>query len=163
MTNNSPDGTPLLEKIPGRADVGARLGILAGEERFAALATVSAGIPHLSLIAFAVTPELDELVFATPRNTDKFENILADPRVSVLVDSRHAATDGVMGAEAISLDGIARVLAPGPRREEMAALLLRRHADLAAFLAADSTELISLKFGLAIHVDAFQRVSVGGG
>jgi hypothetical protein len=149
-----------IEKVEGRADVELCLRRIAGKARFAALATISAEGPHLSLIAFAIAPDLREIVFATPKNTAKYANIVADPRVSVLIGGSERTARSVMDAEAISLDGHASVARRGKRREGLAELLLAIHPELKAFLAAPSTALVAIKVELSAHVEDFQRVSV---
>jgi hypothetical protein len=153
----------LIERLEGKVDVSERLGRLARKRRFAALATLSADGPHLSLVAFAIVPDLGALVFATPRNTGKFRNIVSDGRVSILLDGSGMGSKSVMGTEAISLDGRARVVRRGKRRDALAELLLAVHPELAEFLAAPSTALIVVEVSRSEHVEDFQRVSVGHG
>jgi general stress protein 26 len=153
-------GEILLEKAEGDADVDRRLRHIAGRSRFAALATVSPGGPHQSLVAFAIAPDLRELVFATPKNTQKYSNLVSDPRVSVLLGGGEARAKGALGGEAISLDGKARVVRRGKRRDDLAALLLSVHPELEAFLAAPSTALVAIEVESSAHVEDFQRVSV---
>jgi hypothetical protein len=152
-----------IDRLEGTVDVSERLGRLARKRRFAALATLSAEGPHLSLVAFAIVPDLGELVFATPRNTGKFRNIVSDGRVSILLDGSGTGSKSVMGTEAISLDGRARVVRRGKRRDALAELLLAVHTELADFLAAPSTALIVVEVSRSVHVEDFQRVSVGHG
>lgn len=148
-----------LERSDGSADVASRLRRLAAREGFAALATNSAEGPQLSLVAFAVTPDLCEACFATPKNTKKYRNILADGRVALLLDSR--GKKGIMGAEALSLSGRARVVGRGNRRDELAAHILARHPDLEEFLKAPQTAIVSIDLERASHVEHFQVVSEG--
>jgi hypothetical protein len=150
------------EKRAGSADVPARLRRLAATQRFAVLATIAAEGPRLSLVAFAVTDDLREVCFATPKNTGKYRNILADGRAALLIDSRGRASIGVMGAEAIALNGLARILRRGRRRIELGALLLARHPELREFLSSPGTALVAMEVERGSHVEAFQTVSDGG-
>lgn len=153
-------GAVLTERIEGKADVDDRLRRLARKTRFSALATISPDGPHLSLVAFAITPDLGEIIFATPRNTAKYVNIVADPRVSILLEGSKGRAKSVMEAEAIALDGTARVVRHGKLRESLAGLLLAIHPELEDFLAASTTALVAIKIELRCHVEDFQRVSV---
>jgi hypothetical protein len=148
-----------LRKQAGIADVPARLRRLAEKQRFAVLATLSPEGPQLSLVAFAVTEDLGVVCFATPRNTRKYRNILADGRSALLLDTRGKASMGLMEAKAISLNGLARILRPGKRRSELEALLLARHPELGDFLSAPGTALVALEVERGSHVEAFQKVS----
>jgi hypothetical protein len=148
-----------LERRTGSADVPSRLRRLAASQGFAVLATMSGEGPRLSLVAFAVTPDLREACFATPRNTTKYRNILADGRVALLLDSR--GKKGVRGVEALALSGRARVAGRGKRRDELAARILARHPELEVFLSAPRTAVIRVDLERATHVEDFQCVSEG--
>jgi pyridoxine/pyridoxamine 5'-phosphate oxidase len=55
------------------------------EYRLAVLATVAEGVqPEAALVGFAVTPEL-EVVFDTVRMSRKYNNLLACPRVALVI------------------------------------------------------------------------------
>ena len=55
---------------------------LFSSQRLAVLGTHQAGQPYGSLMAFASTSDLKNLVFATTRATRKFANLQPDSRVS---------------------------------------------------------------------------------
>jgi len=57
-------------------------------QKLAVLGTHQAGQPYGSLVAFAATPDLKSLLFATTRATRKFANLQADSRVSMVFDNR---------------------------------------------------------------------------
>ena len=65
-----------------------QLRALLEEQQLAVLATSEAGRPYTSLVAFAVTPDLDAILFATERATRKHANLTTEPRVALLVDNR---------------------------------------------------------------------------
>ena len=52
------------------------------------LGTHHDGEPYTSLVGFAATPDLEQLLFATGRATRKHANLAADSRASMLVDNR---------------------------------------------------------------------------
>jgi heme iron utilization protein len=55
--------------------------------RFAVLATEGDGQPHASLIAVTPMDGYRKLIFATYRNTRKYQNLSHNGRVAVLVES----------------------------------------------------------------------------
>ena len=57
-------------------------------QRAAALATQEMGQPYLSLMAFAVTPDLKTIILATDRYTRKYANLMVEPRLALLIDNR---------------------------------------------------------------------------
>jgi len=133
------------------------IGELLASQGFAVLATQGAGGPHTSLVAFAATEDLRHLVFATERDTRKFANLAADPRVALLVDDRsHRETD-LVEATAMTAAGRARE-AQGEERERLAALLLRKHPALAPFVAEPGCALVTITVEVYQVVTRFQSV-----
>lgn len=76
----------------------------------AVLATRSQGQPYANLMAFAATADIRQVVFATRRDTHTFANLLADPRVALLVDSRANRPEDFTEAAAVTILGRAREL-----------------------------------------------------
>ena len=148
------------EPSAGNADVTARLINLSRALRFAVLATLAKDGPHLSLVALAITPDRDSVLFATPKKSEKYRNIKADKRVAILLDGSRGKAGGVLDGEAISLNGTARVVGKGARREELAAILEARHPELSEFLAAPTTALVRIGVECATHVEGFQKITV---
>ncbi|MEI6153894.1 MAG: pyridoxamine 5'-phosphate oxidase family protein, partial [Deltaproteobacteria bacterium] len=81
------------EQVPsivqkGSVSVPERLNELNRTEFFAVLATDSNGHPYTSLVAYAITPDLKKVLFATPKGTRKYKNILNSEHVALLIDNR---------------------------------------------------------------------------
>ena len=148
------------EAIAGNADVSAGLLRLSRSVRFAVLATQAVDGPHLSLVALAVTPDQDGVVFATPKKSEKCRNIKADGRVAILLDGSRGKAGSVLGGETIALNGTARVVMRGARREETVALLEARHPELREFISAPTTALVRIDVERVTHVEGFQRVTI---
>jgi len=72
----------------GIVSVPERLKAFDKGERFAVLATDDKGQPYTSLISYAVTPDLSKVIFATPKKTQKYRNILQARDVALLIDNR---------------------------------------------------------------------------
>jgi nitroimidazol reductase NimA-like FMN-containing flavoprotein (pyridoxamine 5'-phosphate oxidase superfamily) len=151
-----------LPAVPRRGDAGvpARLAAIDRTRRHAALATDAGGAPYLSLVAFALAPGGAAVLFATPRNSRKFRNLRANPRVSLLLDTRGERDRDYGSAEAITVVGRARVLRAGSSSwREAGRALHAKHLALAAFLEATTTALIRVEIDEAVHVSGFQRVT----
>jgi nitroimidazol reductase NimA-like FMN-containing flavoprotein (pyridoxamine 5'-phosphate oxidase superfamily) len=128
-------------------------------ERFAVLATSDHGKPYASLIAFALTSDRRMLVFSTPRETRKYENIRNQPSVSILLDDRWRGSDDLRKAQAITLIGTAREVKGAARRVQCRAVLINRHPELASFIDEPGTALIAVFIKQAIHVTQLQTIS----
>jgi len=79
----------------GAADVTRRLKAFDRKESFAVLATDDRGKPYTSLISFALTPDLRQVIFATPKGTRKFKNLTGTRDVALLIDNRSDQRKGL--------------------------------------------------------------------
>ena len=127
--------------------------------RFAVLATSDNGAPYTSLIAFALTPDHRTLIFATPKATSKYENIINQPAVSILIDNRSQEAGDIHGAQAVTLLGTAKEVSTTAQQKACRAVLVNRHPELAAFIDEPETSLIAVTIHQAVNVARFQDVS----
>jgi uncharacterized protein YhbP (UPF0306 family) len=116
---------------------------LFASEQLAVLSTHYGGQPYSNLVAFAYTDDLKHLIFVTSRNTRKYDNVSADKRVAVLVDSRRRDTSDFQGVAAITALGTAQE-ATGGEREELLRVYLAKHPHLEAFANNKSSALIKI-------------------
>ena len=121
------------------------------------LATQHDRQPYTSLMAFAVTPDLHWIVFATYRATRKHANLVANPRVSLLIDNRVNESIDYHDAVAISAQGTVSEV-DGVQRVELLQLYLGKHPELKAFVAAADCVLLKLKVESYYVVSQFQNV-----
>ena len=76
------------------------------------LATAVGNRPHCSLMSYTADQQGRELYMITLRNTQKFENLLANPQVSVLIDTREQDTGSRRGrAKAVTVSGVFQAMA----------------------------------------------------
>jgi hypothetical protein len=147
------------KKVKGSADVPERLRALNASQLHAVLCTVSGDAPYTSLVAYALTPDLRGLLFATPRATTKYRNILSNKNVSVLIDTRSNTGKDYMGAEAVTITGTAKPLRKGNHRDELARILIKKHPKLSKFIRANETALVLVEIAECMHVTEFQSVT----
>lgn len=143
----------------GAVDVLQRLIVLNRRERHSVLATDSGGQPYTSLVAYALTPDARGLLFATPKKTTKYRNILRNRRVSLMIDTRSNSPRGYLESEALTVIGEARVLRKGAKQQAMADLFIRKHPRLREFVRAGSTALILVSINRIMHAGRFQTVT----
>ena len=75
-------------KVETHPQVRKLLKNLFSSQPLAVLASQGDGQPYGNLVAFAATDDLKSLLFATARATRKYANIIKDPRVAMVIDSR---------------------------------------------------------------------------
>lgn len=153
-----------MDKIPfnktqGAVDVLERLQILNKKQRHAVLATDAHGQPYTSLVAFTLTPDAMGLLFATPKKTTKYRNMLKNRNVSLLIDSRKNTVKGYMKSEAFTLTGTAMAVRKGNRRDRFARMFCEKHPELTGFVNAASTALILVTIDEIIHAGKFQSIT----
>jgi heme iron utilization protein len=128
--------------------------------RFAVLATSDEGRPYASLIAFALTPDRTTVIFATPKATRKYRNMMRQRFVSILIDNRSQTPEDLSHAEAVTLLGTARPVRTGSKKAEYSKIFSDRHPQLASFIGEPDTALVAVVVEEAIHVTQFQNVAV---
>lgn len=138
-------------------EVQEKIHALLNSQRLAVLSTQRDGQPYSSLMAFAFTDNLKNIVIATGRSTRKHQNIVQECRVSLLVDNRSNSDDDFSAATALTVLGKVQHLeeAERPLYEK---LYLSRHPSLEDFLASPSTALLRVSVSHYLLVSRFQSV-----
>lgn len=115
-------------------------------QRFCVLATQGLGQPYGSLVAFAEADGLKHLVFATNRVTRKFSNLMSEPRVALVIDSRSNSDADLKNAIAVTALGLARETA-GAERERLVQVYLAKHPGLAGFIGSPEVAICAVAVG----------------
>lgn len=130
---------------------------LFASQRLAVLATKANGQPYSSLVAFAATDDLKQLIFATMRATRKYANLAADSRVSMLVDNRSNRPSDFRKAVAVTALGRAEEVQE-PEKEHLMKIYLKKHPQLEEFVRSPSCALIKVDIEKYYMVRRFQNV-----
>jgi len=104
-------------------------------QRYAVVATEADGQPHANLMAFAPVAAGRELVLAMYRGTRKYDNVVANPHVAVLID--HQERNGLRSPRrlGVTAKGSAAPI-EGAEIVGARAAFLARHPDLAGLARA---------------------------
>jgi nitroimidazol reductase NimA-like FMN-containing flavoprotein (pyridoxamine 5'-phosphate oxidase superfamily) len=116
--------------------------------RHCVLATAADGAPYCSLMSYAPDGECRRFFMATLRNTRKFSNIISNPRVSLLIDSRDTSRP-----QALTIVGTAREITAEAERDSAAGLLLAAHPSLGRFIRHQDAAVICVTAGHAVFLD----------
>ena len=112
-------------------------------QRLAVLATQSEGQPHESLVAFACSDDLKYILLATSRDTRKYHDMQANPRVAVLIDNRSSEESDFQQAIAVTAKGI--VENPGESDvERYEKIYLEKHPHLREFILDPNVALVTI-------------------
>ena len=130
---------------------------LCSSQKLGVLGTHQAGQPYGSLVAFAATSDLKNLVFATTRATRKFANLQSDPRVFMVLDNRSNRVADFRKAVAATALGRAREVR-GKEREQLAKMYLAKHPHLKEFVTSPTCALVKIRVDVYYLVWRFQNV-----
>jgi len=123
-----------------------RMKTLAREKDICVLATVSGGNPHCSLMAYVTDDDCREIYMVTHKETKKYKNLLENPSVSFLIDTREEHTGSRRPrAKALTVTGLFQKMEGEAKKKRARARLLERHPHLAGFIDQADAELLCIK------------------
>ena len=134
-----------------------RLRELFESQNLGVLATHRSGQPYASLVAFYATEDLRRLFFVTPKATRKFENLKADSRVAILVNSSTNETVDFHRAVSVTVVGNATEVV-GSERQPILERYLKKHPHLEDFVRSPSCALVGVSAKSYLLVQNFQNV-----
>ena len=118
------------------------------------LATVSGGVPHCSLMAYAPDETGRSLYMTTRKDTTKFENLRENPRVSLLVDTRdEPAGEAGNPTRALTVSGRYEPLGSEAEKEQARAALRKRHPRLAPILEDPEAAILRIRIESFLLLD----------
>jgi nitroimidazol reductase NimA-like FMN-containing flavoprotein (pyridoxamine 5'-phosphate oxidase superfamily) len=125
-------------------------------QKLTALATQEPGHPYLSLMAFAMTDDLNSLIIATKRETRKYSNMVKEPGVAFLIDNRSNESDQFQNTLAVT--GIGKALEVEEiEKESLITLFVRKHPELESFVRSRECTLVKIKIEKFIIISQFQE------
>ena len=130
---------------------------LMDNQSLAVLATHDHGQPYTSLVAFAASEDMKRLFFVTGMATRKYNNLIVDPRASMLIDSRANTPMDISRAMAATATGSVEMVS-GENLDRLKNIFLKKHPHLSGFVASASTRLIRLNVACYYVVNRFQNV-----
>lgn len=140
------------------ADPAKQLHELFTNQPLAVLSTDGESRPYASLVAFAASPDLRRLFFATDRDTRKYANIRSNSRVALLVDNRSNRSDDFTSAVAVTVLGDTRELT-GTERADAERLYLGKHPHLREFVSSPNCALVEVAVSSLYLVSHFRNVT----
>jgi nitroimidazol reductase NimA-like FMN-containing flavoprotein (pyridoxamine 5'-phosphate oxidase superfamily) len=145
-------------------DLNLKIKTLLSSQKFAVLSTQSERQPYSNLITFAACEGCHEVVFFTPKHTRKYQNLLANKKVALLIDNRTNQSQDFNHATAITIIGSAEeidIIMQKYYRD----IFIAKHPNLAdlindsenAFFKVNITDYIIATFNKAVRVKPDRR------
>ena len=131
---------------------------LLGTQPLAVLASDRGGQPYTSLVAFASLEGGRRLLFATTRATRKYENLMENGKVSLMLDDRSNRASDFREAAAATVLGVADEVVNEVDKERLARLYIDKHPHLEEFLRSPTCALFMVNVKVVYLVSRFQDV-----
>ena len=127
-------------------------------QQLGVLATYGSKYPYATIVGFVATDDLSYILFATFRDTHKYENIQSDPHVSILMDNRSNSVGDFSNAQALTILGTAEEVRED-EEHDLTSLYLQKNTHLREFVSDPNCALMKVKVGKYILVSRFQKVT----
>lgn len=134
------------------------IGMLFEKQPFAVLATQGDGVTDASLVTIAVSDDLKHIVFATPIRTGKYDFIVANENVSILVDDRTLHQNDINRISALTVFGKAKIVSANHEIQSWGKLLTDKHPALSEFVQAPTTAIVLIRVTKYLFVKHFQDI-----
>ena len=110
------------------------------------LATVTGNKPHCSLMAYVTDEECRTIYMITHQNTAKYQNLTANPSLSLLIDTRlmHRG-EKRQKAKALTVNGFFERIEDSDKRFNIVARFLERHVHLKKFAGHPDAEVLAVR------------------
>ena len=141
-----------------KTDAENRLRGLLKSQLTAVLSTSNKDEPYSCIVSFEVTDDLREIVFATMRQRLKYRNMVANPRVSLIVDNRKNVSKDIHEATSATIIGSAEDI-QGSNRTGYESLLLSRHPELEDFVTHPDCAVMRVRIDMVYLVSEFESVT----
>jgi nitroimidazol reductase NimA-like FMN-containing flavoprotein (pyridoxamine 5'-phosphate oxidase superfamily) len=120
------------------------------EKDICVLATVSGNQPHCSLMAYVADEDGRQIYMVTLRDTKKFKNLIQNPAVSLLIDTREDDAGSQRSrAKALTVNGVFQRV-EREKQTPMQARILERHPHLRELFAKGEAEIF------CVRIESFQ-------
>jgi putative intracellular protease/amidase len=135
-----------------------KLAALLAQEHVAVIVTQGGEWPTASLQAFAET-DVPDLLFIMGGEADKFQNLLRNPNMTVLVDNRDVGNVTTFQVARASIQGIAQEVARnGPEWEPLKAIFLKKNPFEAPFFGSEKLRMVRVKIKRISYAGAARDV-----
>ena len=128
---------------------------LAKQKDMCVLATVAGQKPYCSLMAYVTDANCEEIYMVTHKNSTKYKNLMQNPAVSLLIDTREKSPRSA--AKALTVEGIFCRIENLQKRKQVAAMLLQSHPHLDSFMQHPDADVICVKIRSFLLLDGVQQ------
>ena len=121
----------------------AEIKALTSETNICVLATVAGRKPHCSLMAYVTDKNCEEIYMVTHKNTHKYKNLMENPAVSLLIDTRDKSPRSE--TKALTINGVFAAIENQKKRKKIQAHFLAAHPHLSGFINHPEAEILCVR------------------
>ena len=116
---------------------------LAREKNLCVLATDAGGKPYCSLMAYVTDESCKEIYMVTHRRTQKYKNLMENPAVSLLIDSREKTPRNRI--QALTVEGSFYRIKDVDKRTRIKKMMINTHPHLSEFVEHEDAEILCVR------------------
>ena len=128
---------------------------LAREKNSCVLATIVDTKPYCSLMAYVTNEACTEIYMVTHRQSQKFQNLTANPAVSLMIDTRD--TSPRSAARAMTVEGVFQKIKDPAKEKKVRRKLLSAHPHLNEFMGHPEAEVFQINIISFLLLDGLTR------
>jgi len=141
-----------------KKELEVRLAKLLHEAGVGVLSTCGEQQPYASLVAFAATDDSSHIVFATPRPTRKYANLVANAKIAMLIDNRSNRVSDFRQAMAATAVGTVQEVRKA-KNSRLIRIYLEKHPQLQDFIWSPTCAVLDIRVESYYIVERFQHVT----
>ncbi len=142
--NHVSEETHVLEVIKGLVKGG----------RLCVLSTIAGDRPYCSLMRYSCDDECAQIYLVTHRTTTKYQNLMVNPYVSLLMDTRD--TVPLAEIQALSIEGCFVPIEDTPKQNDVRSRFIVQHPDLKEFTDHPDAELLCIEIHSFLLLNGLQ-------
>ena len=130
---------------------------LAREKDICVLATITDGKPYCSLMAYVTNKACTEMYMVTHSQTQKYQNLVTNPAVSLLIDTRDTAPRSA--AQAMTVEGVFGKIKDPVKVNKVRQKLLSTHPHLKEFMGHPNAEVFQIRIKSFLMLNGLTEAS----
>ena len=130
---------------------------LAREKNSCVLATIVNNKPYCSLMAYVTNRACTEIYMVTHRQSQKFQNLMTNPAVSLMIDTRDTSPRSAV--RAMTVEGVFRNIKDPAKGEKIRRELLSVHPHLKDFMGHPEAEVLRIQIKSFLMLDGLTQAS----
>ena len=126
------------------------------DNHFCVLSTSKNNLPNSSLMLYLSNEEGDTLYMVTRKGSLKHANVVENPEVSLLIDTRENIKTSYSSVRALTAYGTASIIGDQEEESALFSLLTEKHPDLSVFSRMKDACIIKVTVKKFLYLDGIE-------